>query len=354
MDSLREKLRYPRGFKELIMKQYERYSRQIVLDKIKEIGQEKLAKSKVVIVGCGALGTTIANNLARSGIGYLKLVDRDIIELNNLQRQNLFDEDDIGLPKASTSVKKLKKINSEIKIESVDDDVNHENIEDIIKKMDVVLDGTDNMLIRFLINDACIKHNIPWIYGGAIQTYGMSMNIIPGKTPCFRCIVNDIPEAGLLPTCDTIGVLNTIPGIIGSIESTEALKIILNEDVNKGLLSYDVWNHDFNIIKVKKKKDCECCGKNNFEFLNAEKKETIISLCGSGAIQVTPAKATKISFEELAKKLEKLGDVYIHNVVLRFRIPDYEFNIFKNGRTIILGTNDKNIAKSLYAKYIGI
>ena len=336
------------------MKKYERYSRQIVLDKIKESGQEKLAKSKVVIIGCGALGTTIANNLARSGIGHIKLVDRDILELNNLHRQALFDEDDIGLPKASTAVKKLKKINSEIKIESVDDDVNHENIESIIKNMDVVLDGTDNMLIRFLISDACTKHNIPWVYGGAIQTYGMSMTIIPGKTPCLRCVINDIPEAGLLPTCATVGVLNTIPGIIGCIESTEALKILLNKDVNKGLLSYDVWNHDFNIIKVKKKKDCECCGKHNFEFLNAKKRETMISLCGSGAIQVIPVKTTKISFEELAKKLEKLGDVYVHDVVLRFKIPGYELNIFKNGRAIVLGTNDKNIAKSLYSKYIGI
>jgi len=332
----------------------DRYSRQTLLKKITEEGQEKLAKSHVVIIGCGALGATIANNLARSGIGYIKIVDRDIVELNNLQRQNLFDEEDIGFPKALVAVKKLKKINSEIIIESVVDDVNLGNIESIIKNMDVVIDGTDNMLIRFLMNDACIKHKIPWIYGGAVETHGMTMNIIPHKTPCFRCIVQDIPDAGSLPTCDTVGVLNSIPSIIASIESTEAIKILLNKDINRDFLMYDVWDHDFHKIKIKKRKDCKCCVQHNFEFLNAKKKETAISLCGSGAIQITPATNMKISFEELGKKLQKSGDVHIHEVVLRFRIPGYELNIFSSGRAIIIGTNDKKIAKSLYAKYVGI
>ncbi len=332
----------------------DRYSRQTLLKKITEQGQRKLADSRVAVIGCGALGSTIANNLVRSGIGFIKIIDRDIIERNNLQRQNLFDEKDIGFPKAIIAVKKLKKINSEITIESVVDDVNHENIENIIKNMDVVIDGTDNMLIRFLINDACIKHNIAWIYGGAIETYGMTMNILPSKTPCFRCIVKDIPDAGSLPTCDTVGVLNSIPNIIASIQSTEAIKILLNKDINRDFITYDVWDHDFHKIKIKKRKDCACCVQHNFEFLNAKKKETTVSLCGSGAIQIIPATSMKISFEELGKKLQKSGEVFIHEVVLRFKIPGYELNIFRNGRAIIIGTNDKKIAKSLYAKYVGI
>jgi len=331
----------------------DRYSRQILLKNIQEDGQKKLAKSNVVVIGCGALGTTIANNLVRSGIGHVKIVDRDIVELNNLQRQNLFDEDDIGLPKASTAAEKLEKINSDIKIDYVVDDVNHRNIERIIKNMDMVLDGTDNMLIRFLINDACVKHGIPWVYGGAIETYGMTMNIIPDKTPCFRCVVHDLPEAGLLPTCDTVGVLNSIPCIIASIQNTEAIKILLDKNINKNLLTYDVWNHDFHSIEVKRKKDCVCCVKHNFEFLNAEKKETMISLCGRGAIQITPANSMKISFEELVEKLQKVGDVENREIILRFKISDYELNIFRNGRTIIMGTNDMKTAKSLYAKYVG-
>ena len=331
----------------------ERYSRQILLKNIQIEGQEKLLKSKLVLIGCGALGSNIANNLVRAGIGYLRVVDRDIVELNNLQRQNLFEESDIGSSKAGTIAERLRKINSEVKIESIADDVNNENIEKIIKNMDVVLDGTDNMLVRFLINDACVKHDTPWIYGGAIETYGITMNIIPHKTPCFRCLIQNLPETGSLPTCDTVGVLNSIPEIIGSIQSTEALKIILGKNINKNLLTYDIWIHNFNNISIKKRNDCECCGKHNFEFLNAKKKETIISLCGKGAIQITPANEVKISFEDLGKKLQKLGEINYHKLILRFKIPGYELNIFKNGRTIIIGTNDKKIAKSLYAKYIG-
>lgn len=331
----------------------ERYNRQTLLKNIQIEGQKKLAKSCVVVIGCGALGTTIANNLVRSGIGHIILVDRDIIELNNLQRQNLFNENDIGLPKASIAAEKLKVINSEIKIEYIIDDVTHKNIETLIKDADVVLDGTDNMLIRFLINDVCVKHNIPWIYGGAIETHGMTMNIIPNKTPCFRCLIQDLPEAGSLPTCDTVGVLNSIPGIIASIQSTEAIKIFLKKNINKDLLIYDIWSHNFQKIRIKRKKDCECCSNHNYEFLNAKKKETMISLCGRGAIQITPAKSMNISFEDLAKNLQKLGDVEIREIILRFKVPGYELNVFRNGRTIIVGTNDKKVAKSLFSKYIG-
>lgn len=331
----------------------DRYSRQILLKDIQKEGQEKLLNSRVVVIGCGALGTNIANSLIRAGIGYLRVVDRDIVELNNLQRQNLFDEDDIGSSKAEAIADKLKKINSDVRIEAIADDVNYENIERFVKNMDVVLDGTDNMLVRFLINDACVKHDIPWIYGGVIETYGMTMNITPQKTPCFRCLIHDLPETGSLPTCDTVGVLNSIPEIIGSIQSTEALKILLGKKINKNLLTYDVWTHNFNNISIKKRADCECCGKYNFEFLNARKKETMISLCSKGAIQITPASEVEISFEELGKKLQKLGEINYHELVLRFKIPGYELNIFKNGRTIIIGTNNKKIAKSLYAKYVG-
>jgi adenylyltransferase/sulfurtransferase len=332
----------------------DRYSRQILLKDIHEKGQEKFLNSSIAVIGCGALGTTIANNLVRTGIGYIRVVDRDIVELNNLQRQNIFNENDIGSSKAEVIAERLRKINSEVRIEPIADDVNYENVERIIENMDVIVDGTDNMLVRFLINDACVKHDIPWIYGGAIETYGMTMNIIPHETPCFRCLVQYLPEAGSLPTCDTVGVLNSIPGIIGSVQSTEALKILLRKDVNKGLLTYDVWVHDFKNIIIKKRENCECCGKHNFEFLQAKKRVTMISLCGKGAIQITPVNDVEISFEDLGKKLQKLGAVDYHKLVLRFKIPDYELNIFKNGRTIIIGTNDKKIAKSLYTKYIGL
>jgi adenylyltransferase/sulfurtransferase len=339
---------------ELIMPANNRYSRQILLKNIQLEGQIKLKRSKILVIGCGALGTTIANNLVRSGIGYIKLIDRDIIELNNLQRQNLFNENDIGLPKAFVASKKLKEINSKILIEYIVDDVNYQNIEHFIKEMDIVLDGTDNFLVRFLINDACIKHHIPWVYGGAIESNGMTMNIIPDKTPCFRCLIPNLPSSGDVPTCDTVGVLNSIPTIIASIQSTEAIKILLNKDVNQHLLMYDVWSHSFQNIEIKKNLQCECCNNHNYEFLNAKHKETMISLCGKGAIQVTPVKNMKISFEELEKKLTKIGEVENRGVILRLKIPNFQLNVFRNGRAIIVGTNDKKIAKSLYAKYIGL
>jgi len=331
----------------------DRYSRQRVLKNIQDDGQERLANSRIVVIGCGALGTTIANNLVRSGIGNIKIVDRDIVELNNLQRQNLFNENDVGLPKASVAAKELEKINSEINIEHLVVDVTYENIESIIQNMDLVLDGTDNMLIRFLINDACIKHGIPWIYGGAIETYGITMNIIPNVTPCIRCLIQNLPKAGSLPTCDTVGVMNTIPGIIGLIQSTEAIKILLKKDINKNLLAYDVWTHNFDNIKISRRVDCECCEKHNFEFLNNKTKERIIMLCGSGVFQITPANKTNISIKEIGKKLQNLGETSIQEDFLRFEIPDYHFYIFKGGRALIYGTTDKKIAKSLYAKYIG-
>lgn len=278
-----------------------------------------------------------------------------MVELNNLQRQILFDENDVGLPKALVAAEKLRKVNSEVKVESVVDDVNHENIENIIRNMDVVLDGTDNMLVRFLINDACVKHSIPWVYGGAIETQGMTMNIIPGETPCFRCVIQNLPEAGSLPTCDTVGVLNSIPAIIASIESTEALKILLNKDnINRNLLVYNVWNHDFYSIKIRRRKDCECCVKHDFEFLNAEKKEKIVSLCGTDGVQITPVNNNRLSFEELEGRLRKLGEVEVGEVVLKFKTQGYEFNIFRSGRTIIYDTRNKKLARSLYARYVGV
>lgn len=335
-------------------KDTERYSRHIFLKEIGEEGQIKLSKSSVIIVGCGALGTTIANNLVRSGIGRIKIIDRDIIEMNNLQRQTLFDEDDIGLPKAWVAVKKLQKVNSKIKIESVVEDLNNSNIEEVIEGADLVIDGTDNMETRFLINDACIKHKIPWIYGGAVGTHGVSMNIIPNSTPCFRCVFPKLPNAGALPTCDTAGVLNTIPLIIGSIESTEAFKIMLGKTINNKLLIYDVWTHDFQLVKIKKNNECECCVKHNFEFLNAKKKTQIVSLCGENAMQITPAKNSILSFEEFAQKLQKSGEVKVTKFIIKFTVNSYQINIFKSGRAIIYGTNDEKIAKSLYAKYVGV
>ncbi len=330
-----------------------RYNRQTILSQIQKKGQEILNNSTLAIVGCGALGTTSANSLTRGGIGNLILIDRDIIELHNLQRQHLYTEKDVGLPKATTLQRKLQSINSDITIKAINDDLNPTNSEKILQNVDLILDGTDNMLTRYLINDISTKHNIPWIYAGALQTYGMTMNIIPHKTPCLRCYTPNPPKPGSLPTCATAGVLNTIPSIIANIQTTEAIKILLKKNYSTDLITYDVWTHDFNTSHFKRNTKCICCTNHTYDFLYPQITDSILSICDSGAYQITPTKPLTISLKELAQKLKSTGTIKIHPTVLTLNIAPYTINIFPSGRAIITGTKDKNIAKSLYTKYIG-
>jgi adenylyltransferase/sulfurtransferase len=330
-----------------------RYARQIILNEIGEDGQKKLNATRALVVGCGALGSAISDHLARAGVGFIRIVDRDIVEIENLQRQILFNEDDIGVPKAQAAYEKLKKINSKIEVEGIVKDLNPISYEQIVKDIDIILDGTDNMQTRYLINDISIKNEIPWVYGGAVSTYGMTMNIAPKKTPCLACAFPYMPKAGSLPTCDTAGVLNTIPSIIASIQATEAIKIILNKKYSKDLLVYDVWNHDFKLIKIKRNQECSSCGQLNFEYLNAEKTEVTSVLCGSNSVQITPASEGEISLERLAERLKKTGEVKLSSVHLVFKTEDVEITVFKDGRGIVKGTDDMLQAKSVYAKYVG-
>jgi adenylyltransferase/sulfurtransferase len=334
----------------------ERYSRQILLREIGEEGQRRLLDSTVAIIGCGAIGSVVANNLTRAGIGRILIVDRDFVEMNNLQRQMLFDEDDIGTPKAIAAAEKLRRVNSDVEIEAIVKDLNHTNAEKIMSGMDLVLDGTDNMQTRFLINDLCVKNETPWIYAGAVGTEGMTMTIIPGRTPCLRCFLHDLPEPGSLQTCDTVGVLNTITSIIASIESTEAIRILVGNTTNAGgtLVIYDAWSNSFERIMVMRGKECRCCVEHEFDFLNAEKEEIITSLCGRNAIQITPADAKEISLYDMAQKLERIGEVRYNKFILIFKTGREEISIFKDGRAIIRGTDDEKVARSLYARYIGV
>jgi adenylyltransferase/sulfurtransferase len=335
----------------------DRYSRQILIAEIGESGQKKLLKSRVLVVGCGALGTVIANNLVRAGIGYLKIVDRDYVELNNLQRQMLFDEEDVekGVPKAVAAADKLRRINASIKIEAEVKDVNRRNIEALIKDVDIVLDGTDNFETRFLINDACFKHRIPWVYGAAISSYGMTMNIIPGVTPCFRSIASSLPTPGSIDTCDTVGVLNAITSIVASLQSNEAINILLGENSwNRELLVIDLTNNSFKKITVQERNDCPLCQKGELEYLNKKGPLESIKLCGRETVQVTPQREMEVSLEYLKGKLEKLGDASYLGSLLKFRVDKYELIVFPDGRAFINGCTDEKIAKSLYAKYIGV
>lgn len=331
-----------------------RYSRQTMFPAIGDEGQEKLSNSHVVIIGCGALGTNIATFLVRAGIGEVKIIDRDFIEYHNLQRQVLFDEEDIkrGLPKAIAMERHLKKVNSSVKIKGIVDDVNHTNIETLCGNTDVILDGLDNLETRFLINDFALKHRIPWIYGGAIASSGMTMTIIPGITPCLRCIHPVLPDPVSLPTCETAGIVNTVPAVIGALQATEAIKLIVGDKPNKELISIDIWKGIFDCLQIKPLKDCPACN-GRYDFLNEKFEIMTTSLCSqSRAVQVVDTSINKIFFNELSDKLMKSGSVSYNEFMLRFNIDDKEIIIFPNGRAIIRNTIDESEAKELYDKYI--
>jgi adenylyltransferase/sulfurtransferase len=306
-----------------------------------------------VVIGCGALGTVISSNLTRAGIGTLTIIDRDIVELNNLQRQILFDEKDVGFPKVIAAFEKLKIINSKIEINPVLKDVNNSNIEELIAGSDLVLDATDNFQTRMIINDACVKFKIPWIYAGVIQAHGMTMNILP-QGPCFQCVQPSIPDPGSMPTCETAGVLNTIVNIIASMESTEAIKILLKKDVEIKLVFYDVWKHQFEKIEVKKSKNCKCCQKKNFRFLESETREMIMDLCDN-AFQIFPPVETKINLNKIANQLIKVAQkISVSDHLLKFQVENKNITVFSDGRAIVKGTTDRSVAKSIYSRYLGV
>ncbi len=347
------------------MSELDRYSRQTLLPEIGIAGQERLLASSVAVVGCGALGTVIASTVARAGVGQVRIVDRDYIELNNLQRQILFDEEDIakGLPKAVAAAKRLNKVNSQIKVESIVADVNPDNVEHIIGGVDLVLDGTDNFETRFLLNDACVKHDVPWVYGGVLRTYGVVRAIIPHRTPCFRCFLPQLPLPGSTPTCDTVGVLAPAVNVIASLEVVEGLKILLgNEKELYGELFYiDVWSGSLERSQVEKRDDdCQVCGLGQFEFLESKEGSYLTSLCGRNAVQINVRGDVQIAFPTLAERLALAGEVKYNDYMLRFWVDSvddkhpYELTIFPDGRTIVKGTTDESVARTLYARYVGL
>lgn len=336
----------------------ERYSRQILFNQIGKDGQEKLLKSRVLLVGCGALGAAHAEVLARAGVGFLRIIDRDFVEFTNLQRQTLYSENDAKerLPKAVAAKNRLAEINSEIEIDAIVADVNHSNIEGYIKDVDLILDGTDNFQIRYLLNDACVKHKKTWIYGAAVSSYGTTMTIFPNETPCLRCIFEEMPSAGSSPTCDTAGVIQPIISSVSAIQTTEAIKILTgNTDaLHKSLIQIDVWQNDWRKIKLSKpNEDCECCGRRNFEFLDAETNEFSAVLCGRNAVQIAPPKPAKIDLQMLSERLKQHGEIMQNEYLMRLKFGNYELTIFSDARAIIRGTDDISEARSIYAKYIG-
>ncbi|MGL4419377.1 MAG: ThiF family adenylyltransferase [Gemmataceae bacterium] len=343
----------------------DRYSRQVRVPGIGKAGMAKIAASRVTLCGVGALGTVLANTLARSGVGFIRVVDRDFVEPSNLQRQVLFDESDVlnNLPKSEAAAIKLRQINSEITVEPVVADINRTNIEDLCRDADLILDGTDNFEVRYTINDIAVKLGKPWVYGGAVGTEGMTFTILPGETPCLRCVFEASPGPGEVGTCETAGVLAPTVSIIASFQAAEALKILAGrrDAINRELFMMNVWENTTKRVKIAplagRKGKCPCCAQRKFEWLDGDFGTQTTALCGRNAVQVTQRAGTKLDFTTLAAQLKSSGTVSANKFLLKFAVTDagedYEFTVFPDGRAIIKGTPEADRARTLYAKYIG-
>lgn len=333
----------------------ERYSRQIV--KIGRKGQERLKKARVAVVGAGAVGSAVALNLACAGVGYIRIIDRDIVEPSNLSRQFLFSPADIGKPKAIVAGEFLSRMNPEIKIEPVVEDLNASNIEALLSGVDLVLDGLDNLETRFLVNEFCVKNKIPYIYGGAIWDSGMVTTITP-KSPCLKCLLPKSPKAGSLETCETAGVIVQATNIVGTLVSLEALKLLLGfgEALEANVLNVSLPSLSFEKISYKKNPKCPVCAKKEFPLLSRKEPQTsIVSLCGRGAFQITPAKPASISLPELAKKLSHLPSFRVKSFaseVLSAEFEGHPIILFKSGRAIVKGVKSPGEAKGILGRIL--
>jgi molybdopterin-synthase adenylyltransferase len=333
----------------------DRYSRQILFSHIGSEGQARLAAARVAIVGCGATGSALASLLARAGVGYLHIIDRDYVEPSNLQRQVLFDEADAAdsLPKAIAAARKIRAFNSAIAVEPHVADLVPDNAADLLASVDLILDGTDNFETRYLINDYAVSENLPWIYAAAVGSYAVTMNVLPGDTACLACIFPDSPK-GLVETCDTAGILNSAVNAVASIAATEAMKLIVGarDKLRRTLLSYDVWtNEHAEVSTAKPRTTCRACGERDFVHLEGHGRPPI-SLCGRNSVQIHE-RQRPIDFDEVTRRLAPHGQVKRNEFVLKFWHEPYEMTLFPDGRAIIKGTTDAAIARSLYARYVG-
>jgi molybdopterin/thiamine biosynthesis adenylyltransferase len=335
----------------------EKYSRQILFASIGDEGQKRLMSASAVIVGCGAIGAATANLLVRAGLGRVRIVDRDFVEPSNLQRQTLFDEGDAreALPKAVAAERKLRAVNSGVVVEGIVADVDPKNVEELLLGFDLILDGTDNFETRFLINDVAVKNRRPWIYAAAVASYGLTITIRPGLTPCLACLLESGgPGQGLEETCDTIGVLGPIVNLIASLEAAEAMKLLAGreEELHGRLVSCDVWSGRFQSVRVARNLACRACARRECVYLQGA-AQPHITMCGRDSVQIHERNRILDLGALRARLAPAVSDVRHNEFLLRFRVPPYEMTVFADGRAILKGTKDPAVARTLYARYIG-
>ncbi|MCA9241079.1 MAG: ThiF family adenylyltransferase [Planctomycetales bacterium] len=336
-----------------------RYTKQIRFAPLGEAGQRRLTESRALVIGCGALGSVIASTLVRAGVGFVRVADRDYLELSNLQRQVLYDEQDVasGLPKAVVAAQKLRQINSEVTVEEHVVDVTHENIDRLASDVHVLVDGLDNFETRLLVNDYAVKQRIPWVYGGCVGAEGQVLAILPGETPCLRGLVPEPPPPGVAPTCDSAGVIGPAVNVVASLQSVEALKILSGNPaaVNRQLTSIDLWNNRIRQLAVDKLHpvgDCPACDHGEFPWLSGERASRTAVLCGRNAVQIRTTSAQPIDLAGLAAQLD--GEVLANPFLVKLMLPDYELTLFRDGRVIVVGTDQEAKARSLVAQHLGM
>jgi len=339
--------------------QLDRYQRQARFAPLGEEGQQKLMAGRVLVCGCGALGSVVADTLVRAGVGFVRIVDRDFVELSNLHRQVLFDERDAAaqLPKAVAAAQRLAHINSSVQIEPHVADLNSTNIRSLADDVQVIVDGTDNFETRFLVNDYAIETETPWVFGGCVGAEGQTLAIVPGETPCLACIMPEPPPAAAMPTCETTGVLAPIVNVIASLQAMETIKLLSGnrDQLNPALTIVDLWNNQIRSIGVSagRTENCPACGERNLDWLAGRRGSSVTRLCGRNSVQISPTSAEPVNLSLLAEKLRRAGPVVANDFLVRLEIEDYLLTIFADGRTIVGGTDDPAVARTVHAKYVG-
>lgn len=331
----------------------DRYRRQRVLQEVGAEGQRAVSRARVVVVGLGALGSVTADLLARAGVGHLRLVDRDVVELTNLQRQTLYAEADLDRPKAEVAEARLRAINSSIRVEGIAKDVHAGSIREILRGTNVLVDGTDNLETRFLLNEAALDTHLPFVYGGAIGTYGMEMAIRAPETACFRCFTPSLPPPGTLPTCETAGILNAASTQVGALQTGDVLRILLGKPPTGDLLIVDAWQPEIQRIRVARRSDCPACVRGEREFLGSRRSQVLASLCGSDTISIDPRQREPVDLDALGRRLRRVGRVRRAGSVLIVDAEGHHLTVFRDGRALIRGVKDEGRARAVYAKYVG-
>ena len=336
-----------------------RYSRQEIFAPIGREGQQRLRAARVAVVGCGALGSQLAETMTRAGVGFIRLIDRDIVEESNLQRQSLFTEADAKalVPKALAAKTRLDTVNSDVVIDARVEDLTWDNARSLLGNIDLFLDGTDNFDTRYVLNDLSIETKVPWIYGACVGSYGLVLPVLRGlrTTPCLRCVLGEAPAQGSSPTCDTAGVIAPIVQVIAGLQGAEALKILAGhpEAVSVALVSIDVWSSQFDRIDLSQTEP-SCAGCVNGVFLTRVQSAGEAFLCGRDAVQIrAPTRGLSLDIDAIAVTWRALGDVTLSQHVVRLKETNSEMLLFRDGRALVKGTSDLGRARSIYSRLVG-